>query len=140
MTAIDYLLATLWLALTIKNVAALLPLFVLLADCLLWEYFSGFARCCLTASIYFASSTIYFVPDKLRYPLLTAGSMYWVGALDELIYTVTNITTAYYDVMPYLVLSVNAYIAMVIFMDEGRGIGRVTRRFVGFANSVLTRL
>lgn len=134
MITIDYALLAMWLVLSIRNNAALLPLFCLLADCFLWSNLGGFERCCITAAIYYMLSTFSNITAKLRYAMLAAGSLYWMGAADELIYTVLNLETVYYDVMPYLVIGLNAYIATVIFMDGGRNIGRVMGRFSRFAN------
>lgn len=134
MMAIDYVLVAMWILLITRNSSARLPLYVLLIDILCISLFDDFERFCITASSYFLLSTLSNISAKLRYAMLAAGGIYWIGSADEMLYTVLSLETVYYDVMPHLVIGLNAYIATVIFMDGGRNIGRVNGRFSRFAN------
>ena len=128
MINIDFLLAALWLALIIRNKAAVLPLIALIIDCLLWVYLDGIYRCLITACFYFVSSCIKWTPDYLRPSLLVAGSLYWLAAADEMVYDILAISTVYFDVMPYLIIAINAYIAAVLFSQGGGQIVGLTKR------------
>ena len=134
MTTIDYVLAALWGGLLFRNYAALLPLFCLLADCFFWGSLSGIERCSLTSAIYFALSSINQLSDKFRYSLWLFGLIYFTAAFDELIYTYYGYETIYYDAMPYIAIALSAYIATILFMDGGRGIGRTISKLGHFAN------
>ena len=135
MIAIDYALAALWLALSLRNKAALLPLLVLLIDCWIYAPLPDIARHSIIASLCFILSIIRCTPDYLRNPLLAAGSLCWVGASDELLYTYFDVSTVYYDVMPYLVIMLNAYIAMVLFQGGGLNFARIAGRLSRLVNS-----
>jgi len=135
MIAIDYALAALWLALSLRNKAALLPLLVLLIDCWIYAPLPDIARHSIIASLCFILSIIRCTPDYLRNPLLAAGSLYWVGSADELLYTYLDVSTVYYDVMPYLVIMLNAYIAMVLFQGGGLNFARIAGRLSRLVNS-----
>lgn len=128
MTPIDLALAALWLALSICSRAALLPLFILSIDCLGFALFQiDFHRYCITALTYFLASQINItIPSSLRYALLGGGLLYFVGAIDDMLYQSLQVSTVYYDVMPYLVIVLNAYIAALLFSDGGRNIDGIT--------------
>jgi hypothetical protein len=133
MIPVDAAVLILWLALLIKNTAAVMPLFILAINATLFHFIdSGFVLHCITAALCFTlAQTNYNIPLKLRYALLASGCVYWVGALDELLYNhLVSCQGVYYDVMPYLVLSLNAYIAAVISLDTGG------RSFVGIADKL----
>lgn len=135
MIAIDYALAVLWLALSLRNKAALLPLIVLLVDCWIYAPLPDIARHSVIASLCFILSIIRCTPDYLRNPLLAAGSLYWVGAFDELLYTYFDLSTVYYDVMQYLVIMLNAYIALVLLQGGGLNSAWTTGGFSRLVNS-----
>ena len=135
MIAIDYALAALWLALSLRNKAALLPLLVLLIDCFIYAPLPDITRHSIIASFCFALSITRCTPDYLRNPLLAAGSLYWVGSADELLYTYLDVSTVYYDVMPYLVITLNAYIAMILFQGGGLNFAGITGRLSRLVNS-----
>ena len=135
MIAIDYALAALWLALSLRNKAALLPLLVLLVDCWIYAPLPDIARHSVIASLCFILSIISCTPDYLRNSLLAAGSIYWVGAADELLYTYLDVSTVYYDAMPYLVIVLNAYIAMILFQGGGLNFARIAGGFSRLVNS-----
>jgi hypothetical protein len=141
---IDWVLIALWLALLFKNIAALLPLFILSINCIFIRYdVSEFATLCVVATLCFTfAQTKLNIPLKLRYALLASGCVYWVGALDELLYNhLVSYQGVYYDVMPYLVLSLNAYIAAVISLDTGgRGIVGISARWLRLAVYRFARL
>lgn len=140
MTVVDWALVILWLALSIRNRAALVPLVVLCIDLLLYQYtFSDMHRMIISAAFCFVVSTSRYTPDYLRGALLATGSACWVGALDEMLYTYMDVTTFYYDVMPYLIITINAYIAAVLFSKGGWHIGN-TRGFSRLANRSRTWL
>jgi len=106
-----------------------------LIDCYVWSVSDGIARCCLVASVYFAMSAVQCAPHYLRNPLLAAGSIYWVGAFDELLYTYFDLSTVYYDVMPHLVIMLNAYIALVLIQGGGLNSAGTTGGFSRLVNS-----
>lgn len=133
--AVDYALALTWLALSLKNKAALLPLTVLFFDCFLYLHFDDLYRHGAVAALCFIAAILIKTPLYLRAPLLASGSIYWVGALDELLYTYLSVTTAYYEVMPYLVIMLNAYIALVLFQGGGLNCARIAGRLSRLVNS-----
>lgn len=135
MIAIDYALAFLWLVLTIKNRAALLPLFVLLVDCALYNPLPDLHRHATIAALCWLFSATALTPNYLRNPLLASGSLYWVGAFDELLYTYFDLSTVYYDVMPYLVIILNSYIALVLLQGGGLNSAGTAGRFSRLVNS-----
>jgi hypothetical protein len=141
---IDWALMLLWLALIFKNAAALLPLFILAANCAFIIYgVNEFIMLCVVSALYFTfAQTKLNIPLKLRYALLASGCVYWVGALDELLYNhLVSYQGVYYDVMPYLVLSLNAYIAAVISLDRGgRGIVGIADKLRNLVNGRIIRL
>jgi len=128
MTPIDFAIIALWLALSICSRAALLPLFILAVDCLGFAIFHlDFHRYCITALTYFLASQINItIPSSLRYALLSGGLLYFVGAIDDMLYQSLQVSTVYFDVMPYLVIVLNAYIAALLFSDGGRNIVGIT--------------
>jgi hypothetical protein len=140
MITIEAVLAFMWLALTLRNTAALLPLFILLADIVFINIFSDrFPRYCLTAMIYLsAAQTNINISAKLRYAFLMSASLFWVSAIDEMLYNqVDTYYGHFYAVMPYLVIALNAYIAAVLLSDGGRGIvGTIS----GLRSSVINRI
>lgn len=144
MITIEYVLLALWLALVFKNTAALVPLAILFASSILYHFIdSGFALHCITATICFTFAQSNFkICAKLRCALLASGCAYWIGALDEMLYNhIVSCRGAYYDVMPYLVLSLNAYIAAIISLDTGgRGIVGVSARWLRLAVDRMARL
>ena len=131
MITIEAVLAVMWLALTLRNTAALLPLFILIVDIVFINIFSNdFPRYCLTAMIYLsAAQTNCNISAKLRYAFLLCASLYWVSACDEMLYNqVDTYYGHFYAVMPYLVIALNAYIAAVLLSDGGRGlVGTLSR-------------
>lgn len=124
MTPIDYALAALWLTLAIRNKAALLPLFILGIDCIGFVVFhQDFHRWLLTSISYFLASQINItISSSLRNALSLGGLLCLIGATDDAIYQSFEVSTIYYSAMPYFVLMINAYIAMVILSDGGRNI------------------
>ena len=137
MTPTDLVVLILWVALLLKNIAALLPLIILIVGAIAFHFIdSGFVLHCITATLCFTlAQTNYNIPLKLRYALLASGCIYWLGALDELLYNhLVTYSGVYYDVMPYLVIALNAYIAAVISLDTGgRGIVGISARWLRLA-------
>jgi hypothetical protein len=137
MNHVDLLLLALWVVLILKNTAALLPLLILSGYSISNNFIGyDFFTMCITATLCFTfAQTKLNIPLKLRYALLASGCVYWVGALDELLYNhIVTYSGVYYDVMPYLVLSLNAYIAAVISLDRGgRGIVGISARWLRLA-------
>lgn len=121
---IDLALVALWLALSIGTRAALLPLFMLLLDLLYFHIFiTDFPRYCLAAMAYsFVSQINITISYKLRYAFTVGAVINFIGAVDDAIYHSFEISTIYYDVMPYLVIALNAFIAATLFNDGGRNI------------------
>ena len=144
MTPTDIAVMVLWLLLMFKNAAAIVPLVILIIGALLFHFIdSGFVLHCITASLCFTfAQTKLNICAKLRYALLASGCVYWIGALDEMLYNhMVNYSGVYYDVMPYLVLSLNAYIAAVISLDKGgRGIVGVAHKLRSLVNRCIIRL
>ena len=136
MTSIDWALLLLWALVAIRNPAALLPLFILLLDCFNYSAFdTDFPRYCLAALCYIHAAQINInISSQLRYAFFAFACIYWVGAIDELLYNqIDSYQGVYYDVMPYLVIALNAYIAVLLFRDGGRtfvGIIDALRRLV----------
>lgn len=117
------------------NRAALLPLLVMCIFMFCFVNFdSGIVIYCITASAYFLFSSATITPNYLRAPLLAAGSAYWVGALDEFLYTNLAVSTVYYDVMPYLIITINAYIAAVLMNKGGLQHVGLTKRHPRLVN------
>lgn len=139
MTPIDYALAALWLALTFRNAAALLPLFILGLDCYSFSVFaSDFPRYCITATAYFLASQINInIPSGLRYAFLAGGVIYFNGALDTSIHEHFSIGSTFYDCMPYLVNALNAAMAVLLISAGGRGIVGIIS---GIVNNCIFRL
>ena len=130
MIPVDTVVLILWVALLFKNTAAAMPLFILAINATLFHFIdSGFVLHCITATLCFTfAQTKLNICANLRYALLASGCVYWVGALDEMLYNhLVSYQGVYYDVMPYLVLSLNAYIAAIISLDRGG------RRIVGIS-------
>lgn len=129
MNNVDFVIFAMWLLLLIRNKAAIVPLVILCCFTVAFNNLnSALVIYCITAATCFVSSIIRCVPDYLRAALLVSGSLYWVGALDEMLYTYLSVTTVYYDVMPYLIITITAYIAAVLFSKGGWQIGH-SRRF-----------
>jgi hypothetical protein len=126
MITIEWALLALWVALLFKSIAAFVPLIILLLNAALIHFIKhDFLSLCVIATLCFTfAQTKLNICAKLRYALLASGCVYWVGALDEMLYNhIVSYQGVYYDVMPYLVLSLNAYIAAIISLDRGgRGI------------------
>ena len=122
---IDLLLIVLWLSIALVNRAALLPLFILCADLFCYQLFlSDFPRFCITALCYLlAAQSSFQLSDKIRCALLAFAVLYWLGAVDNLLYNhIVTYEGVYYSVMPYAVIMLNAYIAALLFTDGGRNI------------------
>ncbi|MDP5205486.1 hypothetical protein ORI99_00275 [Alishewanella sp. SMS9] len=139
MTPIDYALAFLWLALTFRNSAALLPLFILSLDCYSYSVFiSDFPRYCLTSAAYFLSAQVNIrIPSGLRYALLAGGAIYLTSAIDVALYEHADISTIYFDYMPYFVNALNAAMAVLLMSAGGRGIVGIIS---GIVNNCIFRL
>lgn len=140
---IDLALVALWLALSIGTKAALLPLFILLLDLLSYQVFiTDFPRYCLTSLAYSLISQINItISYKLRYAFTAGAVLYFVGAVDDAIYHTFEISTIYYDAMPYLVIALNAFIAATLFNDGGRNIvGIINKLRHAVVNRCLYRL
>ena len=135
MIPVEIALVVLWLALSLVNRAALLLLFILLLDVVTLNHIeSNTTSLCITAATCFIVSSATITPNYLRAPLLAAGSAYWVGALDELLYNTLAISTAYYALMPYLIITINAYIAAVLFNRGGLQHVGITKRHPRLVN------
>ena len=137
MITIEWVLLALWVALLFKNIAAIVPLLLLIFGALLVKFLANdFLSLCVIATLCFTlAQTNYNIPLKLRYALLASGCVYWLGALDEMLYNhLVTYSGVYYDVMPYLVIALNAYIAAIISLDRGgRGIVGISARWLRLA-------
>lgn len=125
MIATDYAVMLIFAALMLINPAALLPLFILCFDIFMINIFdTDFPRYCVTALMYAEAAKLNIhMPAKLRHAFLGFASLYWVCALDEMLYNhIDTYQGHFYAVMPYLVIALNAYIASVLLMDGGRTI------------------
>lgn len=139
MTPIDYALTALWLALSFRNAAALLPFFILALDCYSYSVFiSDFPRYCLTSAAYFISAQLnIIIPSGLRYALIVGGVIYLNSAIDVALYEHAGITTIYFYSMPYFVNALNAAMAVLLISAGGRGIVGIIG---GIVNSCISRI
>jgi hypothetical protein len=140
---IDLVLLALWLVLLTINRAALLPLIVLAIDNFTFYGFTEeFPRLCITAiSCVILAQTNLNINHKLRYALLASGCIYWLGAIDDLLYTyITSYEGIYYNVMPYAVITLNAYIAALLFTDRERNLAGITHSLRCIVNYCAARL
>lgn len=99
-----------------------MPLFILCVNVLSLNLLdSGFAVYIITAIAYYQSATVNItLLSDIRYAFLAFGSIYLLGAVDELLYYQLDISTAYYTYMPYFVIALNAYIAALLMRDRRR--------------------
>ena len=121
-----------------------MPLIILAISAALFHFIKhDFVNLCITATLCFTfAQTKLNICAQLRYALLASGCVYWLGALDEMLYNhIVIYHGVYYDVMPYLVLSLNAYIAAIISLDcGGRGIVGMVARWLRLAVNRMARL
>jgi hypothetical protein len=122
MTSFEILLTVLWLAIFIVNKAALLPLFILCVNVLSLNLLdSGFAVYIITSIAYYQLSTVNItISSEVRHAFLAFGSIYLLSAVDELLYYQLDVSTVYYDYMPYFVVGLNAYIAALLLVNGRR--------------------
>lgn len=140
---IDLLLIALWLSIALVNRAALLPLFVLLVDLVCYELFlSDFPRYCITSLCYLlAAQSNLPITLKIRYAFFAFAVLYWIGAIDNIFYNhIVTYEGVYYSVMPYAVITLNAYIAALMFTDGGRNIVGFFAAIRRIVNHCATRL
>lgn len=131
-----------WALLSVVNLAALLPLFSLSVFAVCFQLFNdNFPTCCITAITYIELAKINInISSQLRYAFLAMAGLYWCGAIDELLYNqVHDYLGVYYDVMPYLVIALNAYIAALLFKDGGRNIVGILTYLRSLARNCLHR-
>jgi hypothetical protein len=139
----DYAIAVLWLLLCVRNTAAILPLFIHCLFMLCFFLFhSNFPIFCITSIALIQAAKINInISSELRYAFLVLASVYWLGAIDELLYNqLYSYQGVYYDVMPYLVIALNAYIASLLFRDGGRNFVRIIDSLRRLVNHRLARL
>ena len=140
---IELVLVCLWLSIAIINKAALLPLFILCVDILCFQIFlTDFPHYCIVALCYILlARTSFTISIRLRYALFAFGCVYWVGAFDNMLYNHSvNYIGIYYSFMPYLVISLNAYIAAMLYTDGGGNLARIAHAVRSLVNSRLARL
>ena len=142
MLSIDYVLLALWLALIIRTNAALLPLFILLIDLLCFSLFDNdFPRYCVVATACFQFAQLNInLSSSLRRALLLFGVLHFIGMIDAIIYNRFAVTTHFYNIMPMLIIALNAYIAALLFVERGRKYAGFTNRLRGFAYRCVFRL
>ena len=120
-----------------------MPLFILCVDLISYEIFiSDFPRFCIVALCYILlARTSFTISIRLRYALFAFGCVYWVGAFDNMLYNHSvNYIGIYYSFMPYLVISLNAYIAAMLYTDGGGNLARIAHAVRSLVNSRLARL
>jgi hypothetical protein len=125
MSKIDLALLVMWCLIFLRNGFAIIPAIALLLDVFFTNIFnSDFPRYCMTALIYLELAQLKMhINPRLRYAFLALASVYYVSAADEMLYNhIDMYQGAFYDVMPHLVMALNAYVASVLFMDGGRSI------------------
>jgi len=122
MTTIDWVLVCIWLAISILNTAALVPLFVLVVNLIAFDLLdTGFSVNVTTSIAYFSLAPINIrISSSVRYALMAFGMVYLIGAVDDLLYSQFAISTVYYPSMPYIVIALNAYIAVLLMRDRRR--------------------
>lgn len=143
MNGADYAIAALWLLLCVRNTAALLPLFIHAIFTLCFFLFDGnFPIFCITAIACIHAAQINInISSQLRYAFLASACVYWLGAIDELLYNqIDTYQGVYFDVMPYFVIALNAYIASLLFRDGGRNIVGIIADLRSLARNCLHRL
>jgi hypothetical protein len=142
MLSIDYVLLALWLALTIRTNAALLPLFILLIDLLCFSLFDNdFPRYCIAAITCFQFAQLNInLSSNLRRALLLFGLLYSFCAVDIMLYNHLAAETAFYTLVPGLVIALNAYIAALLFVERGHKYAGFANRLRGFAYRCVFRL
>ena len=131
-----------WALLSLRNTAALLPLFSLSVFAVCFYLFdSNFPIYCITALVYIELAKINInISSQLRYAFLATAGVYWCGAIDELLYNqIHNYGDLYFDVMPKIIILLNAYIAMLIYKDGGRNIVGVFAQLRSLAHNCLYR-
>ena len=135
MTTIDYVLLALWAALIIRTNAALLPLFLLALDLLCFSIFdSDFPRYCVVAIACFQFAQLNInLSSSLRRALLLFGVLHFIGMIDAIIYNRFAVTTYFYNIMPMLIIALNAYIAALLFVERARKYAGFSNRLRGFA-------
>lgn len=131
MNPVDYVLLFVWIALLFRSLQALVPLTALAVFHLCFAVFdSDFPILTITAAACFALAQVDIrISSDLRYAYLASGSLYWLGSLDELLYQNWQVTSVYFNLMPYLLIFLNAYIAAVIFRDGGPNIVGLLSKF-----------
>lgn len=117
MISVDFVLLVIWLAALTRTNAALLPLFILLLDCLSYKLLhSDFPRHIIVALAYLLAAQLNIrLLSRLRHAFLLGAGIHYVGAIDELLYTHFKLTTVYFEVMPLSVIALNAYVAALLF-------------------------
>ena len=122
---------------------ALLPLFVHCLFILCFNLFdSNFPIFCITSITLFQAAQINInISSDLRYALWLLGCIYFLGAIDELLYYhVISYTGVYLSFMPYIIIAIDAYIAAVIFKDGGRSFAGFISAMRGIVNNWRFRL
>lgn len=131
MNKLDCAMFVFWALLSLRNIAALLPLFSLCVFAVAFSLFNvNFPIFCITAITYIQlAQTNITISSELRYAFLAIACVYLAGAVDSLLYNqIHNYGDSYFDVMPKIIILLNAYIAAVIFKDGGRNnVGFITR-------------
>jgi len=119
----DAVIGLSWLLLSVRNKAALLPLFVHLVFVLSFLSFTtNFPIFCITAIALIQVSKVNInVSSEIRYALIGLACIYLVGAIDEVLYyQVATYSGDYLELMKYLVIAIDLRIACLLFR-EGRG-------------------
>lgn len=141
MNPVDYVLFFVWVALLFRSMQALVPLIALAVFHLCFDIFhSDFPILTITAAACFALAQVDIrISSDLRYAYLASGSLYWLGALDELVYQNWHVVSVYFNLMPYLLIFLNAYIAAVIFRDGGTNIVGLLSKFYRLLTNAFSR-
>lgn len=143
MNTLDCAMFLFWALLCVFNTAALLPLFSLSVFAICFSLFdANFPIFCVTAITYIELAKVNInISSQLRYAFLAMAGLYWCGAIDELLYNqIYDYAGVYYDVMPYFVIAINAYIAALLYKDGGRNIVGIIARLRSLARNCLHRI
>ena len=99
-----------------------MPLCVLCVHLFSFEMLdSAFAINIITSIAYYQLSTVNItISSDVRHAFLAFGSIYLLSAVDELLYYQLDVSTVYFDYMPYFVVGLNAYIAALLLVNGRR--------------------
>lgn len=100
---------------------------MLLGEMLFFYVESWFWFCVLAGVLYSANATVFIkLSSEIRHALLLTGLLYWLGAVDDLLFPTTE--TIYYNSLSYIVGTVDLYV-LLILLNGGRRRDRVTGRY-----------